>query len=107
MSADLVNPVDRDYGDKVVAVELGGNEPIPAAERHGSPLQLTWTWSSPNLEFATVFVGVLAVKVFGLGFGPAVAAMSKAVPAVGDITFLVGFAVAAAAYVGLFSRATR
>ncbi len=27
-----------------------------------------WTWLSPNLEFATVFVGVLGVAIFGLSF---------------------------------------
>lgn len=66
---------DRDYGGKVVAVEPGGNEPIPAAERHGRPGQLFWTWTSPNLEFATIFVGVLAVQAFGLTFWQAVAAI--------------------------------
>ena len=40
-------------------VEPGGAEFIPLHERHGKPLQLFWTWTSPNLEFATVFVGVL------------------------------------------------
>jgi nucleobase:cation symporter-1, NCS1 family len=66
---------DRDYGGKVVAVEPGGNEPIPAAERHGRASQLFWTWTSPNLEFATIFVGVLAVQAFGLTFWQAVAAI--------------------------------
>ena len=56
------------YRDKVVAVEPGGVEPVADADRHGSPRQLAWTWASPNLEFATVFVGVLAVSVFGLSF---------------------------------------
>ena len=58
-----------------IAVEPGGNEPIPDAERHGRPRQLFWTWTSPNLEFATIFVGVLAVPAFGLTFGQAVAAI--------------------------------
>jgi nucleobase:cation symporter-1, NCS1 family len=66
---------DRKYGDRVTAVEPGGNEPIPAAERHGRPRQLFWTWTSPNLEFATVFVGVLSVSVFGLTFPQALAAI--------------------------------
>jgi NCS1 nucleoside transporter family len=66
---------DRHYGGKVAAVEPGGNEPIPAAERHGRPSQLFWTWTSPNLEFATIFVGVLAVQAFGLTFWQAVAAI--------------------------------
>ncbi|WP_410669398.1 purine-cytosine permease family protein [Amycolatopsis sp. cmx-4-68] len=56
------------YGDKVVAVEPGGIEPVADADRHGRPRQLAWTWASPNLEFATVFVGVLAVTAFGLSF---------------------------------------
>lgn len=63
------------YGDRVVAVEPGGVEFIPAGDRHGRPLQLLWTWTSPNLEFATVFLGVLAVGVFGLSFWEAVLAL--------------------------------
>ena len=63
------------YGDKVVAVEPGGVEFIPLSERHGSPVQLLWTWASPNLEFATIFVGVIAVAFFGQSFWQAVAAL--------------------------------
>src|SRR5437660_11611483 len=59
---------EGDYGEKVITVEPGGAEFIPLHERHGTPLQLFWTWSSPNMEFATVFVGVLAVAAFGLNF---------------------------------------
>jgi len=57
---------EGEYGDKLGTVEPGGAEFIPLHERHGKPLQLFWTWMSPNLEFATIFVGVLAVGVFGL-----------------------------------------
>ena len=46
------------YGEKVIAVEPGGAEFIPLSERHGRPLQLFWTWTSPNLEFATIFNGL-------------------------------------------------
>jgi nucleobase:cation symporter-1, NCS1 family len=63
------------YGDKVIAVEPGGAEFIPLQERHGRPHQLFWTWTSPNLEFATIFVGILAVAAFGLGFWEAVLAV--------------------------------
>src|SRR5215471_1330321 len=56
------------YGDKVIAVEPGGAEFIPLNERHGRPLQLFWTWTSPNMEFATVFVGMIGVLFFGLSF---------------------------------------
>jgi NCS1 nucleoside transporter family len=59
---------EGDYGSRVVAVEPGGAEFIPLHERHGSPLQLFWTWVSPNMEFATIFVGVLGVAAFGLSF---------------------------------------
>jgi purine-cytosine permease-like protein len=59
---------EGEYGARVVAVEPGGIELIPAQERHGRPRQLLWTWSSPNLEFATIFVGVLPIALFGGGF---------------------------------------
>ncbi|MEY9839279.1 cytosine permease [Streptacidiphilus sp. EB103A] len=64
-----------EYGDHVLAVEPTGAEPVPETARHGRPLGLLWTWTSPNMEFATVFVGVLAVGVFGLGFWQAVLAI--------------------------------
>jgi len=60
------------YRDNIVAVEPGGNEYIAEADRHGKPSQLFWTWTSPNLEFATIFVGVLTVAVFGMNFWQAV-----------------------------------
>ena len=63
------------YGDHIVAVEPTGAEPIPDEARHGRPLGLLWTWTSPNMEFATVFVGVLAVGILGMGFWPAVLAI--------------------------------
>jgi NCS1 family nucleobase:cation symporter-1 len=66
---------EGEYGDRVGAVEPGGIGFIPLAERHGRPLQLFWTWMSPNLEFATVFVGVLAVAAFGLTLWQALAAI--------------------------------
>ena len=64
------------YGTQVIAVEPGGAEFIPLNERHGRPLQLFWTWTSPNMEFATIFVGVLAVAGFGLGFWAAALALA-------------------------------
>ena len=59
---------EGDYGERVATVEPGGVEYISLRERHGKPIDLFWTWLSPNLEFATVFVGVLGVAVFGLSF---------------------------------------
>ena len=63
---------DGSYRNKIVAVEPGGNEFIAEEDRHGKPSQLFWTWTSPNLEFATIFVGVLAVAVYGMTFWQAV-----------------------------------
>jgi nucleobase:cation symporter-1, NCS1 family len=59
----------------VVAVEPGGAGFIPLSERHGRPRNLFWTWMSPNLEFATIFVGVISVLYFKQTFGQAVAAI--------------------------------
>src|SRR5258708_32161333 len=73
------------YGTQVIAVEPGGAEFIPLNERHGRPIQLFWTWTSPNMEFATIFVGVLAVAGFGLGFWAAALALVLG-SAIGGIT---------------------
>ena len=56
------------YGARVATIEPGGAEYIPLAERHGKPLQQFWTWVSPNMEFATIFVGIIGVWFFGQSF---------------------------------------
>jgi len=66
---------EGEYGASLTTVEPGGAEFIALHERHGRPIQLFWTWTSPNLEFATVFVGVLAVAAFGLSFWQSVLAI--------------------------------
>jgi purine-cytosine permease-like protein len=63
------------YGDAVATIEPGGAEFIPLSERHGKTRTLFGTWTSPNLEFATVFVGVIAVSFFGQSFWDAVLAI--------------------------------
>lgn len=63
-----VEALQHQYGDRVVAVEPGGVEFIPLSERHGRPIQMLWTWTSPNMEFATVAVGILGPLAFGLTF---------------------------------------
>ena len=73
------------YGTQVIAVEPGGAEFIPLNERHGRPIQLFWTWTSPNMEFATIFVGMLAIVVFGLGFWEAALALVLG-SAIGGVT---------------------
>lgn len=73
--AGSAGPIAPEYGDRVIAVETAGSQPIPDAERHGGPLQLLWTWASPNIEFATVYIGVISVLYFGLSFWQAAAAL--------------------------------
>src|SRR5579862_342679 len=63
------------YGDAVATIEPGGAEFIPLSERHGVTRTLFGTWTSPNLEFATVFVGVISVSFFGQSFWAAVLAI--------------------------------
>lgn len=81
----LVPVREGEYGDRVAAVEPGGIEYIRRQERHGKPLSLFWTWMSPNLEFATIFVGVLPIALFGMGFADAAAAIILGT-ALGSIT---------------------
>jgi NCS1 nucleoside transporter family len=66
---------EGEYGDKVLAVEPGGIESIPAKDRHGKARNLFATWTSPNLEFATIYVGALGVLFFGLTFWQAALAI--------------------------------
>jgi len=63
------------YGSKVATIEPGGAEYIPLSERHGKPHQQFWTWVSPNMEFATIFVGVIGVWFFGQSFWAATLAI--------------------------------
>lgn len=71
----LVPVREGEYGEAVAAVEPGGIEFIPLRERHGVPWRMFATWLSPNLEFATIFIGVLGVAIFGLSFGQAALAI--------------------------------
>ena len=57
------------------AIETNDVAPIPAGERHGKPWHLFTVWSSPNLEFATVYVGALGVLFFGLNVWQAILAV--------------------------------
>lgn len=66
---------EGEYGERVATVEPGGVEYIALKERHGKPIQLFWTWLSPNLEFATVFIGVIAVAYLGLNLWQAATAI--------------------------------
>ena len=74
--SETLNPIAAEhYGARTVAVEPGGVEIIPDSERHGRPINLLWTWISPNLEFATIGVGIIGPLFFGLSFWQTVAAI--------------------------------
>jgi NCS1 nucleoside transporter family len=66
---------EGEYGERVATVEPGGVEYIALRERHGKPIQMFWTWLSPNLEFATIFIGVIAVAFLGLNLWQAATAI--------------------------------
>jgi NCS1 nucleoside transporter family len=66
---------EGEYGERVATVEPGGVEYIALKERHGKPIHLFWTWLSPNLEFATIFVGFIATLFFGLNLWEAATAI--------------------------------
>jgi purine-cytosine permease-like protein len=66
---------EGEYGERIATVEPGGVEYIALRERHGKPIQMFWTWLSPNLEFATVFIGVIAVAFLGLNLWEAATAI--------------------------------
>ena len=76
---------EGEYGERVATVEPGGVEYIPLRERHGKPIHLFSTWLSPNLEFATLFVGVIAISLFGLNIWEAATAIIVGT-AVGSLT---------------------
>lgn len=79
---------EGDYGERIATVEPGGVEYIALKERHGKPIDLFWTWLSPNLEFATIFVGTIAIILFGLNFWEAASAIIIGT-AVGSVTHAV------------------
>ena len=59
------------YGEEILAVEPGGIEAIPDGARHGKAWNLFAVWTSPNLEFATIYVGALGM-FFGLSLTQAI-----------------------------------
>jgi nucleobase:cation symporter-1, NCS1 family len=60
---------------KATSIETNDIAPISAGERHGKAWHLFSVWSSPNLEFATVYVGALGVMFFGLNVWQAILAV--------------------------------
>jgi nucleobase:cation symporter-1, NCS1 family len=79
---------EGEYGERVATVEPGGVEFISHTERHGKPMDVFFVWLSPNLEFATVFVGTIAIILFGLNLWEAATAIVVGT-AVGSLTHAV------------------
>ncbi|PWJ26534.1 NCS1 nucleoside transporter family [Branchiibius hedensis] len=77
MSTDVeINPISaEDYGHHLLAIEPGGVDVIPEDQRHGRPIDLLWTWTSPNMEFATIGVGILGPLFWGLNLWQTIAAI--------------------------------
>jgi NCS1 family nucleobase:cation symporter-1 len=61
--------------DEFLAVESRGIEPIPAAERKGSPRDVGWLWVAAFANFVSLITGALLIT-FGLGVVEAVAAVA-------------------------------
>ena len=57
-------------------LEISTIQPIPREQRHGTARDLFTVWFGSNLMLLTIVTGGLAVTVFGLPFGWAVAALA-------------------------------
>jgi NCS1 family nucleobase:cation symporter-1 len=60
--------------DQPWSIELHAIEPIPDADRHGSPIELFRLWIGANVNYLVLVTGALAI-VQGLSFWSAVAAI--------------------------------
>jgi NCS1 family nucleobase:cation symporter-1 len=68
-AADRIVEVDKPW-----SIEQHGIEPIPAADRHGSPKELFRLWVGANMNYVVVLTGAIAVTR-GLSFWQSVAAI--------------------------------
>lgn len=55
---------EQPRGDRVGAIEINGINPIPDAERHGSPFELFWVWFAANVAVLGIVYGVI---IAGMG----------------------------------------
>jgi nucleobase:cation symporter-1, NCS1 family len=62
--------------EQVTRLEISTIQPIPLDQRHGTARDLFTVWFGSNLMLLTIVTGGLAVTVFGLPFGWAVAALA-------------------------------
>ncbi len=64
MSEVVVRAADSDSFGKV---ESHGIDPIPAAERHGTPRELAFLWAGAFVNYASLFTASLLTTYYGLG----------------------------------------
>ncbi len=81
MSDVVAGAVDSDSFGKV---ESRGIEPVPAAERHGAPVELAFLWAGAFVNYASLFTASLLTTYYGLGVwdGLAATALGTAAAAV-------------------------
>jgi nucleobase:cation symporter-1, NCS1 family len=60
--------------DPVFGIEIHGLDPIPTEDRHGSPVDLLWTWLGGNFNYVTLTTGALTI-IFGLALWQALIAV--------------------------------
>lgn len=72
----MSNRLDHEYvaADKVGAVERHGIDPIPIADRHGSPFELFKLWVGANVNYVVIVTGAFALSV-GVTFSQAIIAI--------------------------------
>jgi len=73
-AADHV-PVPAVGVDAAFQVETRGIDPIPLADRHGSPRELFWVWMGSNIIFTYVIFGAIILS-FGISFTSALLAVA-------------------------------
>ncbi len=85
-------PRSYPHSDRPWAIETHGIDPIPDAERHGSPAELFWVWFAANISVLAVTYGGFLVIFYGLNLWQAVVATVVGVIASTALVGLVGLA---------------
>src|ERR671923_1091822 len=74
MGAEIVGQDREPESDRVWSIETNGINPIPDAERHGTPVELFWIWFAANVSILGMFFGLALVTFYGLNLLQALAA---------------------------------
>jgi len=74
VSSQDLTPPTAVAADRPWSIELHAIEPIPEADRHGSPIELFRLWIGANVNYLVLVTGALAI-VQGLSFWSAIAAI--------------------------------